>query len=75
VVSWSSSIPEVGGDLCAYFDPLSATDFARAIGEVLARRGPALEAACREQAARFTWRAALGRILERLLDMPGLEKT
>jgi glycosyltransferase involved in cell wall biosynthesis len=73
VVSWSSSIPEVGGDLCAYFDPLSATDFARAIGEVQALRGPELEAACRAQAARFTWRAALGRILERLLDMPGLE--
>jgi glycosyltransferase involved in cell wall biosynthesis len=67
VASWSSSIPEVGGDVCAYFDPLSATDFARALRQLLARRGPELEAACRAQAARFTWRAALGRILERLL--------
>jgi glycosyltransferase involved in cell wall biosynthesis len=72
VASWSSSIPEVGGECCGYFDPLSAEDFARAIGELLARRGPALEAACRAQAARFTWHAALARILERVLEAPAL---
>jgi glycosyltransferase involved in cell wall biosynthesis len=72
VASWSSSIPEVGGDVCAYFDPLSAGDFARALDGLMSRRGPALEAACRARAARFTWRAALGRILERLLGHPAL---
>jgi glycosyltransferase involved in cell wall biosynthesis len=72
VASWSSSIPEVGGGCCEYFDPLSAVDFARAIGDLLARRGPALAAACRAQAARFTWRAALAAVLEHLLAAPAL---
>ena len=75
VASWSSSIPEVGGDVCAYFDPFSAEDFAHALKALLARRGPALEAACRERAARFTWRAALAKILERLLTLPALSET
>jgi glycosyltransferase involved in cell wall biosynthesis len=70
VASWSSSIPEVGGDLCAYFDPLSAEDFGRAIRALLARRGPALEAACRDHAARYTWRSALARVLTRVLALP-----
>jgi len=67
VASWSSAIPEVGGDVCEYFDPLDAADFHRAIGALLARRGPALGAACRERAQAFTWRATLGVILERVL--------
>jgi glycosyltransferase involved in cell wall biosynthesis len=70
VASWSSSIPEVGGQCCAYFDPLSAADFRRALRDLLARRGPALQAQCREHAARFTWHAALGRVLGRLLALP-----
>jgi glycosyltransferase involved in cell wall biosynthesis len=70
VASWSSSIPEVGGPCCTYFDPLSATDFGRALRELLARRGPALEAACRAHAERFTWRAALARVLGRVLALP-----
>jgi glycosyltransferase involved in cell wall biosynthesis len=74
VASWSSSIPEVGGECCSYFDPLSAADFERAVGALLARSGPALRESCRAHAARFTWRHALGRILERLLDMPALSR-
>ncbi len=70
VASWSSSIPEVGGDACAYFDPLDARDFGRALRALLARRGPALQAACRVQAERFTWRAALARVLTRVLALP-----
>jgi glycosyltransferase involved in cell wall biosynthesis len=70
VASWSSSIPEVGGEVCAYFDPLSAEDFGRALRSLLARRSQALEAACQAHAARFTWRAALGRILGRVLALP-----
>jgi glycosyltransferase involved in cell wall biosynthesis len=70
VASWSSSIPEVGGTCCAYFDPLSAADFSRALRSLLARRGPALDEACRAHAARFTWRAALGRVLARVLALP-----
>ena len=70
VASWSSSIPEVGGEVCAYFDPLSAADFGRALRALLARRGPELTAACRAQAERFTWRAALARVLTRVLALP-----
>jgi glycosyltransferase involved in cell wall biosynthesis len=69
VASWSSSIPEVGGPVCEYFDPLDARDFHRALMALLGRRGPALSEACRAWSAQFTWRAGLGRILERLLAM------
>jgi glycosyltransferase involved in cell wall biosynthesis len=72
VASWSSSIPEVGGDFCSYFDPLSTADMARATREMLARRrreGAALSAACRAHAARFTWDAAAGAILGRAMEV------
>ncbi len=74
VASWSSSIPEVGGDLCCYFDPLSASDMKRATREMMARRqreGVALTAACRARAARFTWDAAAGAILGRAMEVLG----
>ena len=70
VASWSSSIPEVGGEVCAYFDPLSAEDMHRAVLEIVARRargGEALRAACLARAAGFTWERAAGVVLERLL--------
>ncbi len=72
VASWSSSIPEVGGRVCSYFDPLSAADMHRALLEMLTRRrahGPALRAACLAQAALFTWEAALAAILDRLTPL------
>lgn len=70
VASFSSSIPEVGGDLCCYFDPFSPADFLAAIERLLAlrqARGAALAEACRARAAGFTWESALGAICERLL--------
>ena len=73
VASWSSSIPEVGGDLCSYFDPLSSADMERALVEMLERRereGDALRAACRARAAGFTWEAATAAILGRLMEHP-----
>ena len=69
VASWSSSIPEVGGSFCSYFDPFSASDMQRALLALLARRqaeGPAFSAACKAHAAQFTWPAAADRILMRL---------
>ncbi len=72
VASWSSSIPEVGGDLCSYFDPLSAADMHRALLDMLARRrreGDAFRAACRAHAARFSWDATLAAILDRLIPL------
>ena len=69
VASWSSAIPEAGGDLCEYFDPLSAADLQRAVLRMLARRareGEGLRRACLARAALFTWEAAAGKILGRL---------
>lgn len=70
VASWSSSIPEVGGSLCSYFDPLSAADMLRATREMLARRhseGVALSEQCRAHAAKFSWDTAAETILARLV--------
>jgi glycosyltransferase involved in cell wall biosynthesis len=72
VASWSSSIPEVGGGLCSYFDPFSAADMHRALLALLARRcaeGARLSAACKAHAAEFTWDAAADRILARLAGL------
>jgi glycosyltransferase involved in cell wall biosynthesis len=72
VASWSSAIPEAGGEVCAYFDPLSAADLERALEAMLARRaaeGGALADACRAHAARFTWDAMLADIAAPLLKL------
>jgi glycosyltransferase involved in cell wall biosynthesis len=69
VASFSSSIPEVGGELCCYFDPLSAEDFFRAIRDMKSKRvreRTTLSQACRDRAAVFTWESALARIFQRL---------
>lgn len=69
IASWSSSIPEVGGGVCCYFDPFSAADCQRAIADMLARQramGPALATACRAQAAPFTWERSASLILAAL---------
>jgi glycosyltransferase involved in cell wall biosynthesis len=74
VASFSSSIPEVGGDLCCYFDPLSAEDFFRAIRDMKQKRvleRATLAQACRDRAAQFTWEAALARIFQRLERVVG----
>jgi len=72
VASWSSAIPEAGGGVCAYFDPLSAADLERALAAMLARReaeGDTLAEACRAHAARFTWDAMLADIAAPLLKL------
>lgn len=66
VASWSSAIPEVGGELCAYFDPLSAADMQRAVTTMLARDSDSLRQACKERAKQFSWDAAANTILERI---------
>ena len=65
VASWSSAIPEAGGEVCEYFDPLSAAGLEQAIEAMAARRareGAALSDACRAHAARFSWEATLAAI-------------
>ena len=55
-----SSLPEVGGDAAAYFDPENASDMAAVIGRILS--DPAEQqhrrALGRAQAARFSWERA-----------------
>jgi glycosyltransferase involved in cell wall biosynthesis len=72
VASWSSAIPEAGGDVCTYFDPLSSSGLEQAIAAMLRRRaaeGEALAGACRAHAARFTWDAMLAAIAAPLCKM------
>lgn len=58
VASHAASIPEVGGDACAYFDPKSPDDLTAQIERVLANHE--LQQALREEGFRqldhFTWR-------------------
>lgn len=58
IASCSSSIPEVGGDCCTYFDPYSVTDLYRAVSRVQLnnpKRNPEFRKACIDSVARFTW--------------------
>ena len=71
IASWSSSIPEVGGTVCTYFDPLSARDMRRALLEMRSRRSESLRRACLAQAALFSWERSAGVILSRLVDCLG----
>ncbi len=63
IASCSSSIPEVGGEFCTYFDPYSVLDLRRAISEFKRDRpkhDQAFRDACMESVACFTWsRSAL----------------
>jgi glycosyltransferase involved in cell wall biosynthesis len=52
----SSSLPEVGGAVCSYFDPFVAGDFARGFAGALHDTAPQREARMRH-AARFSWAA------------------
>jgi hypothetical protein len=64
----------VGGDVCCYFDPLSAEDFFRAIRDMKQKRvreRATLAQACRARAAQFTWDVALARIFQRLERLLG----
>jgi glycosyltransferase involved in cell wall biosynthesis len=69
VASFSSSIPEVGGDLCHYFDPCSAADLHRSLAAALAsgqKGNPTFEAACAAWVARFSWQAGSATMLRAL---------
>jgi len=58
IASCSSSLPEVGGEFCTYFDPYSVLDLHRAILEFKRTpRPPAYRQACRESVAKFSWTA------------------
>lgn len=69
IASFSSSIPEAGGDYCEYFDPLSITDLHRAVEELTAKdlkRQPDFRAAAMTFAAGFSWTRMLAGMLNAL---------
>lgn len=58
VMTRSSSLPEVGGDACAYFDPFLAGDFDRALSKALFEmtfEEAAVRQRCLARAAEFSW--------------------
>lgn len=70
IASFSSSIPEVGGNACIYFDPFSAESLFRALRHVeraQMKQSPGFLAACASLRERFTWDNMLAQILSRLL--------
>jgi glycosyltransferase involved in cell wall biosynthesis len=68
----SSSIPEVGGALCHYFDPHAPDDFDRVLARALLDRGDddAAAAARRAHAARYSWAATYRRITDAIDALP-----
>ena len=65
--SYSSGIPEAGGDAAFYFDPTSLPSFEQTLlGALrqLRRERTAIRAASRRQALRFTWHDFARRIDE-----------
>ena len=58
IASCSSSIPEIGGPFCRYFDPYSVLDLYRSIEEFKTKRlgqNREFRADCRRSVASFTW--------------------
>jgi len=58
IASMSSSMPEVGGDACFYFDPFSVTDLYRVVLQVQAespKKNAAFRERCKTQASKFSW--------------------
>ena len=73
VTTRSSSIPEVGGDVCAYFDPDLPGDFGRVLTRTLTELrlgGRDGASARRTQAARYSWSASYGRIVDAIDALP-----
>ena len=75
VTTASSSMPEVGGDACFYFDPFSPGDFRATFIDALIRietEGEVLRDRCRKQANAFSWAASYERLLTEIrARLPG----
>ena len=65
VTTRSSSLPEVGGEACFYFDPFIEGDFDFALSRALIElrlRPEAIRAACLARAAAFSWEKTYARL-------------
>jgi len=66
IASCSSSIPEVGGECCTYFDPYSVLDLHRAVTQYQRgnpKRREEFRRSCIDSVAKFTWRQMAADIL------------
>lgn len=66
VTTRSSSLPEVGGDVCSYFDPFLAGDFDRALSKALFEmtvEEAAVRQRCLARAAEFSWPRSYARMM------------
>ncbi len=69
IASFSSSLPEIGGEACLYFDPFSAESLYRVVREVQEnppKRRPDFITRAREITARFSWDNMLLQIMDPL---------
>ena len=58
IASMSSSMPEVGGDVCFYFDPFSVTDLYKVVRQVQTlapKKNTPFVKRCKLRAAEFSW--------------------
>ena len=63
----SSSMPEVGGEACFYFDPFTPNGFRTAFVAALIdirQNGAKVSERCRQQAARFSWKQSYRDLVE-----------
>jgi len=66
IASCSSSIPEVGGDCCVYFDPYSVFDLHRAVVQIQRenpKRNAEFRQRCIDSVAKFSWARMASAIL------------
>ena len=66
VTTYSSSMPEVGGDACFYFDPFRPGDFRAVFIEALMKiehEGFAVRERCKRQASTFSWQTSYDKLL------------
>lgn len=69
ITSHSSSLREVGGDVCGYFDPFSVRELHGAVKNIQAMHATdraGLRERCRQRAALFTWENMAADVLEAL---------
>jgi len=71
IAARAGAVPEVCGDAALWFDPAIPESLTAALERLLDEPGlaPALRAAGKERAARFTWRAAAERLLEAVAEV------
>jgi len=71
VAAFGSSMSEVGGDLCDYFDPFSADSLHGILQATLARNGRSnaeFKNGCRNRLGAFSWEGMVNKILKNLVE-------